>query len=118
MGLDFSHCGARWGYGGFLQFRSRLAEAIGISNYNSMSTMEEVHDAFTEMKLTEDPIETLLVHSDCDGCIRHYETEALAKRIREMIVEWDDSDYDKINALELAEGLELAHQQKEDLEFK
>lgn len=43
--------------------------------------------------------------------------KTVAVRLRQLIRNWPDDDIDKINALYLAEGMELAHQQNEPLGF-
>lgn len=43
--------------------------------------------------------------------------ETVTVRLRQLIHNWPDDDIDKKNALYLAEGMELAHQQNEPLGF-
>jgi hypothetical protein len=42
----------------------------------------------------------------------------VAPRLRQLVAEWRDDDYDKINALLLAEGMELAAASNEPLVFE
>lgn len=112
MGLDFSHCDARWAYSGFNRFRNRLSAAINI-NYENMEgcggdqKWEEIKDA----------ILPLLNHSDCDGELSPEECKTIAPRLLEIIAPWPNDDYDKIQATELAEGMQWAASKNENLEF-
>lgn len=124
MGLDFSHCDARWTYFGFSRFRAKLAKEIGI-------VLEEMR-GFIPMDLTpeqkenwqqrdwdevDDPIVNLLDHSDCDGMFTPGQCRIVAPRLRELVASWSDDDYDKIKALELARGMDLAASRRQDLRF-
>jgi len=136
MGIDFSHCDAHWGYGGFNRFRGKLAAEIGIC----LDLMEgfwkggrvETSVLAKRLDLDEvwwlpkepykwdnisDPITKLLNHSDCDGEISPEDCAVVAPRLRELVEGWDDGHYDKEGALELAGGMELAAEKKESLEF-
>ena len=123
MGIDFSHCGAHWAYSGFNRFRERIAGEIGI-NLRDMEGFsgflptpnQEEKEALKWNKII-DPIKLLLNHSDCDGILTPEECAKVAPRLREIISDWDDEDYDKQNAIELAEGMEQASFLGEDLEF-
>lgn len=103
MGIDFSHGGASWSYGGFGQFRTRLAEAIGI-------TLTEMRGfrGLREWSTVDDPIVPLLNHSDCDGELPAIVCATVAPRLREIVSAWPDDpfDYDRENALRLADGME------------
>ncbi|MEC1373384.1 hypothetical protein P9D39_03540 [Heyndrickxia oleronia] len=118
MGLDFSHCDAHWGYGGFMNFRRRLAEKIGIDLLKM--------DGFTgpvqgyrgiSWETVTDQIKPLLDHSDCDGILTPDECKQVYPRLIELTMDWDESDPDKINALELVKGMKLCIENNEDLEF-
>jgi hypothetical protein len=104
MGLDFSHCNARWSYTGFSRFRARLAEAAGLKELNNLV-------------IKNDPILPLLAHSDCEGILTPEECRSVAPRLRDLVSNWQDGDYDKDTGLELAEGMESAASKNEDLEF-
>ncbi|WAH35012.1 hypothetical protein [Alicyclobacillus dauci] len=113
MGLDFSHCDAHWAYSGFMRFRRRLAEQIGFA----LDEMEGFGGtrSFDEMV---DDIKPLLDHSDCDGELTPEECKQVAPRLRELVSGWLDDDRDKIQALDLAEGMELAAEEGEPLRFR
>ncbi len=112
MGIDFSHGNAHWSYSGFNRFRMRLASEIGIS----LDDMEGYGGEY-KWEIISDPIKPLLTHSDCDGLLSPDVLFNVAQRLREIVSSWDDEDYDKFQAIELAEGMELAYHLKEDLIF-
>lgn len=143
MGLDFSHCDAHWSYSGFNRFRVRLAAEAGIAlnctegfaySYIRQTTYEEVNiyggdvldrnfmdligiQPVIKWDKVKDDIVPLLNHSDCDGILTSEECRKVAPRLRELVKDWPDNDYDKQKALELADGMELAASRNENLEF-
>jgi hypothetical protein len=122
MGLDFSHGGASWAYGGFARFREALATHEGF-NLREM-------DGFGPLGRTDwigkpwDTITTdlrpLLEHSDCDGELTPAECRQVAPRLREVIdALWpDEHDYDRRAGLALVHGMGLAAQADEPLQFR
>ena len=128
MGLDFTHCNACWAYGGFNDFRRRLAIQIGI-NLNEMEGFRPfavVHGKIIDIdrnwvgkpwKNIKDPIKYLLNHSDCDGHLTPLQCKKVAPRLRELVREWDDADYDKQMAWELIKGMQKAAKANQKLEF-
>jgi hypothetical protein len=146
MGLDFSHTEAHWSYGGFNNFRTKLAAEIGIVldimqgfvktdderlfrderwNDHQLKPLNgdypRVHLAKFPMPWGKirDPIVPLLYHSDCDGQLSPTECGSIAPRLRELVEDWEDGEtsYDKYNALLLADGMEEAAKRNEPLEF-
>lgn len=113
MGLDFSHCDASWAYSGFDRFRKRLANDIGFKEYEHINT---TNDPLYE-KIKDDGLLPLLAHSDCDGELTPEECLRVAPRLREIVGNWPDTDFDKSRALELAAGMELAASENEPLKF-
>ena len=113
MGLDFSHCEAHWGYGGFNRFRVRIINNLGILSANPNNWPDFLKDE----RLVNDSIYPLLDHSDCDGELTVEECKIVAPRLRELIAAWNNDDYDKREALELIKGMELAIKNNENLEF-
>jgi len=142
MGLDFSDCNAHWAYSGFMRFRDRLAKEIGICIYfmegfwikgeNSMSNVEmtkrllgaeivENFYWFPEKPLKwdkiKDDIVPFLYHSDCDGKLTARECKKIAPRLKELVKDWDDNDYDKQQALELIKGMNKCAKNNKPLRF-
>jgi hypothetical protein len=119
MGIDFSPSEAHWSYSGFHSFRKRLAKEIGI-NLDEMEGYilgETYSDKKSKSwKGIKDPIRYLLDHSDCDGHITPKRCKRVAQRIRKLVDGWG-SDYDKTNALYLAEGMEQAAKENINFEF-
>lgn len=113
MGLDFSHCDAHWAYSGFARFRDKLAKQVGILDYDQISSTNDPR--FDKIK--KDPIRYLLAHSDCDGHLTAKQCEKVAPRLKELVSTWPNDDYDKIKALDLAEGMEFAASKKQKLLF-
>ena len=64
-----------------------------------------------------DDIVPLLNHSDCDGDLTVEECKRVAPRLRELVKDWSDDDYNKIHALALADGMDEAVEHNEPLEF-
>lgn len=123
MGIDFSHCDSHWSYYGFHWFRVRLAKEIGI-DLEKMEGFEDLRSMSTgsfekgmSWKGIKDPIKCLLNHSDCDGRISAKKCAVIYPRLLELIKDWPDDDYDKKQALELAEGMKEAAESNQALMF-
>ena len=112
MGLNFSHAEASWSYSGFDEFRHRLALEAGIDLY-----MMDGFGGDIPFDSINDPIKPLLDHSDCEGELTPEECATVAPRLRELVSNWDDEDYDKRHALYLAEGMDEAASNNENLRF-
>lgn len=114
MGLDIS-CGhshiASWSYSGFMAFRVKLAKEIGI-NLREMVGF----DGNTPWT-SDDPIIPLLNHSDCDGELSPEECKAAGPRLRALVMDWDEDDYDRMQALHLAAGMDASASTGEPLRF-
>lgn len=114
MGLDFSHGDAHWSYRGFNRFRERLATIIGF-NLREM-------DGFTynglSWGLIDDPVKDLLNHSDCDGELTPEQCSIIVPRLKELISNWNEDDWDRQGANDLIEGMQEAIANNENLEFK
>lgn len=114
MGIGFSHCNAGWAYSGFHRARVRIAKEIGMD----LDKMSGFHREGRGVPwTTKDSLKYLLNHSDCGGHITAKRCAKLAPRIRELVKDWREGDYDKINFLELANGCELAAKKGEELRF-
>ena len=112
MGIDFSRSKAHWSYSGFAGFRRRLALEIEVD-----LGMMDGFGGDIPFDSIKDPIEPLLNHSDCDGGLTPNDCSKVAPRLRELVSDWDDDDYDKKHALFLAEGMEEAISEDEIFEF-
>jgi hypothetical protein len=70
-----------------------------------------------------DPIVPLLHHSDCDGELTPEQCAVIAPRLRELVSGWEDEwtagieNYDKVNALKLADGMDQAVELNKPLIF-
>ncbi len=113
MGLDFSHGNAHWTYSGFNRFRKRLAAAIGF-DLDEMDGFKLNGRSWNDMK---DAIKPLLNHSDCDGDLTPDECRQVEPRLREIVSAWPDDDFDKQQALLLADGMFEAVILDESFEF-
>lgn len=113
MGIDFSHCEARWAYSGFHRFRTRLAEKVGLKDFETITSTKDKR--FNAIK--KDPIVYLLAHSDCDGYLTPTQCKKLAPRLSELVKDWTD-DYDREQALELVKGMKSAAKKKQKLKFE
>ena len=144
MGLDFSNCEARWAYSGFMRFRTRLATEVGITlscmegfasgptgktfktliicgeqEGNNMPGFEKYvgRQEVIPWKNVKDNIKYLLNHSDCEGILTPKECAKVAPRLRKLVSHWTEDDRDRISALILADGMDLAASNNENLEF-
>jgi len=121
MGLNIMPGDAKWSYFGYMEFRERLAKEIGI-NLAEMEGFEilgkhkgvETGKSWEEVK---DDIKILLVHCDCDGIMKPKECAKVLPRLKELTSSWEDSDYDKQQAIKLINGMEECIKKKINLEF-
>jgi hypothetical protein len=112
MGLDFSHTDAHFSYYGFHEFRRRLALLIGV-NLDEMKGFTDPPEAGKPWSAIDDPIVHLLDHSDCNGEIDREQCEEVARRLRQLLDEWQDEDdeayaYYQLHGRKLVQGLEIA----------
>ena len=113
MGVDFSHCNAHWAYSGFMRFRQKLADqSIGVDLLSMHG-----YGGDTPWENFDDDIIPLLNHSDCEDDLTFEECAKIAPRLKEIIENWDDGDYDKRSALELIVGMEECILNEESLSF-
>ncbi|UUV45966.1 hypothetical protein [Bacillus phage vB_BanS-Thrax1] len=59
----------------------------------------------------------MLDHSDCDGNLSPEQCGVIAPRLKELVSNWNDDDWDKRKALELAEDMQWCYENNETLEF-
>lgn len=112
MGIDFTHCDARWSYGGFDRARTRLAKEFDIVLQEMVGFGGNV-----PWDHSRSPVMYLLDHSDCDGNLSPEQCREIAPALRAAVASWPDDDYDKKTFLELADGMEEAADFGEALEF-
>jgi hypothetical protein len=121
MGLDFSHGGAHFSYGGFMDFRIALAKEIGIPDLRAMKGFggDISWDDIT------DPLKDLLYHSDCEGHLTPTQCKKIAPRLREIVDGWEKTHgvdspfcfFIRTETLKLADGMVEAAKNKERFEF-
>ena len=112
MGIAFSHGDASWSYSGFMAFRTKIVNTIGLPGDLS----EAYNDGFYKF-LINDPIYAFINHSDCDGELSVEELEIIIPRLEEIINMWETDNYNKPHGLALLEGMKAAWDQDEPLEF-
>lgn len=112
MGLRFSRGNAQWSYSGFGCFRTKLAKGIGFDLDDTYGFGGDI-----QWDTINDPLVPLLNHSDCDGSLTAEQCRTVAPRLTELVKDWPDDDYDKINALELVKGMKEAIEDDADIEF-
>lgn len=135
MGLRIGK--ATWSYGGFMNFRERLAMQIGIplrlmegfwkwpdtlANAVLSQGAEPMPNLLKSLPikwaiLRPDPIYALLNHSDCEGHLTPKECRAIAPRLYELVKDWPSTDYDKSQAIALCAEMRRATRQKRQLKF-
>ncbi len=80
MGLDVSHDCWHGAYSAFMRWRRKLAEVAGygdIYSYYEFGGEKPWPD--------NDPLITLLKHSDCDGTINWQDCMSIAKRLEDLL---------------------------------
>lgn len=112
MGLDFSHGEAHWSYSGFHRFRVELAAAIGVDLDQMQGFGGEI-----SWENVNNPIIPLLNHSDCDGELSPEECRQIAPKLKEIVSNWPEDDYDRRQAERLAEAMETCANEGDALEF-
>lgn len=111
MGLALEN--ARWSYSGFNQFREKLGKEVGVN----IREMEGFTESGKSWESIQDPIVYLLNHSDCDGIITGEQCALIAPRVRELVKDWPEHDYDKSEALVLADDMDLCAKLNKPLIF-
>jgi hypothetical protein len=119
MGLDFRQSTARWSYGGFNNFRSRLAAEIGIDldsmqgfgGLGESSTIDPTPPGRIPWSTVDDDLVPLLNHSDCDGVLTAEEMRSVSPRLREIVSHWPTdaahpASYDRRQALQLCDDMD------------
>ena len=133
MGLDVTHDCWHGAYGAFTRWRNALAVAAGYELYEhkdglKFSMIDWGHvsedNLFGEWdKTPDDPLLVLIAHSDCEGVIHPEQAIPLANRIEELMpllsTEPDTGHIGdwKIKTQKFIDGLRLAAESGEDVEF-
>jgi hypothetical protein len=112
MGLDFAQSDAHWSYGGFHQFRIKLAKEIGID----LESMQGFGGDIPWINVN-DPIEPFLNHSDCDGQLTDNECTDVGPRLIDLVKHWPEDDYNRQQALMLAEDMIDCAKRNHSLDF-
>lgn len=125
MGLRFyirrlEATGATWSYGGFMRFRERLAEEVGIplremSGYSAPGSRKPGWREWPHPN--QEPLVPLLDHSDCEGRLTGEECADIESRLRDIVSGWPDDDYDKVKGLELADAMREVAAEDSELIF-
>ena len=146
MGLDTTHDAWHGAYSAFDRWRKELARVAGLPPLDLMEgffTKGDYRDPLTEWAakfpnsanviydclpirwsaLRPDPLHKLLYHSDCEGHLTAKTCGQLAKRLRQLLPLLPDGDGGghignwREKTKQFISGLELAHKNKEKLEF-
>lgn len=120
MGLDFNYCDAHWSYGGFHDFRVKVAESICI-NLNEM----EFFGGSNSWKTVHDGVKPLLLHSDCDGHLTPKQCAKIYPRLESIVEKWVLEKYDQDiygdyniqQARHLIDGMKYCAENNKKLEF-
>ena len=112
MGLDFGIqrlelTEAHWSYGGFNEFRRRLAREIDVDLDRMVGFgIREGRHGDRRWSSVNDPIVPLLDHADCEGDLDADDCAKVGPRLRELVAKWPADDYDRIHAELLADAME------------
>jgi hypothetical protein len=142
MGLDTSHDCWHGAYSGFFRFREALGRVAGLPYRRSLSGFPPVEldidwDKVTRGQLAgdwdaapavergcydpplRDPLLYLLIHSDCDGVLKHGYLQPLADRLEELQprIEAAGDHYVIRHLAEFITGLRRAQESGEDVKF-
>lgn len=109
MGLDTTHDCWHGSYSNFMQFRIKLAQAIGA----------DLKSTWEQEKEFDHDLHPLLNHSDCDGALTVYECKRTLNGLKQVIqhpdIKSDEYILDKCN--KFIAGLELAISKNEPVLF-
>jgi hypothetical protein len=114
MGLDVSHncwCGS---YTAFNNFRREIAHLAGLD----LNSYYGLGGTKLWVSAEEEPLVTLLSHSDCEGEIAWEDLSTLIQRLREIEILARACKSTWIEEIsQFAEGLETAYEWKQSVEF-
>lgn len=98
MGVSFVGASVHFSYGEFNRFRERLAKGIGL-DLNLMDGYSK--GSGQSWDTVKDDLVPFLNHSDMDGMIGPEHCKRIALRLYELTEDWDDSDFQKQQAVKL-----------------
>ena len=101
-----------WSYSGFHHFRTKLAKEIKINLMEMDGFGGNI--SFSDY---DDDIILFLNHCDCEGNISVEDCKKVAPRLRKLIENWLDHDYDKVTAFKLADLMDKCIELNEELIF-
>jgi hypothetical protein len=108
VNLKFSHSDAYWSLSGFKKFKKRLAACIGLD----LKNMQHFGGKRSWGTVADDI--ALLLHWDCLTELPPAVCSAIAPRLKELVANWPDG-HDRVNALRLADSMDLAAKHIEPL---
>lgn len=94
-----------------------VAERQGVNTYFTKYIDELVAPKPMKWDKIKDPIKDLLFHSDCEGNLTVTQCIDIAPRLRDLVADWPEEDFDKGRALDLADAMTEAAEAGEPLEF-
>lgn len=104
MGVRFHPGDASWSYGGFADFRRRLASAEGINLLHMQGFGG--HEPWELPNGTpRTALAPFLNHSDCEGYLDGYDCASVWPRLHEIIGGWPADEYDSRNGYELIKAM-------------
>lgn len=134
MGLDTTHDCFHGAYSSFNRWRTEITKAAGLKTIPSDYGIEILDidwDRFTDANIQgrwesppDDPLMILIIHSDCDGIIPYEYCEHLATRLEQLLPNLREDGEGHLSRLgvkgttqRFINGLRLAHELNEDVEF-
>ena len=117
MGLNIDGV-TKWSYGNFNMWRAQIARHEGFE----LHTMDGFGNGERSWDTVTTDLKPLLSHEDDSGVLTPAECAAMHRCLREVVEElWPEWEYDGLGerqrGLELADAIEWAAENDEDLEF-
>ena len=106
---------AEWSQDDFKEFRTKLALETGMSK-EDLEKMKGFGGKKDWTKGTDDIVD-LLKHSDERGVLRSLQCAIIAKRMSQLIKDWDEDSEDKKQALLLINQMKYCFSHKRSLKF-
>jgi hypothetical protein len=122
--------GPHWSYGGFSRFRERLWDEIGPMGIPlqqmwgfkpfALDVIAQTEWSKTAVRwedIEPHPLHELINHSDCDGELTAEQCSRIAPALREVVAQWDEGDYDRTTAEDLAAYMDVCAETGRPLVF-